>query len=166
MQGLHDDVPPRVDGNHESSEPLASEAVFVGDGCLVVPIDVVKQTGSTVCYLSVNTTVSGPWDQDELGADQTLEPLQSATLELPAASCDFRATDCDGAEVAEVSEVPVGEQEQVVLARAAGPGGGPSAVARAPTGQAPRGGRPSWACRSLRVTRRAGLPPGETILNA
>lgn len=100
---------------HGSEDALRSESVFVGDEYQVVPIDVVNGTDRTICYLLVSPSASGQWGQDELGAREVIEPSESTTLDVPAVPHDFWATDCDDETVAKVFDVPVGEQDTLVL---------------------------------------------------
>jgi hypothetical protein len=73
-----------------------SDAVFVGGDHPLVEVDLQNLSQDLVCYAFLSPTEAENWGQDELGAEEIIEPGYETTLFVPAGFYDVLLADCDG----------------------------------------------------------------------
>jgi serine protease Do len=93
-------------------EAQRSGAVFVGGDHPPVEFTVVNDSSRPVCYAFISPSGAQNWGEDDLQAEEMIEPGASRAWDLPAASYDVLLDDCDQQTLAEEYELDV-TQDQV-----------------------------------------------------
>jgi hypothetical protein len=83
------------------AEPVGSEAVYVGDGHELVQLDIENQMSVEVCGVWTSPEGAQNWGFEDLGADVTIPPGETAGIEIATGTYDISASDCDGNTVQE-----------------------------------------------------------------
>lgn len=78
----------------------------IGDSLAPVTLEVVNNSDLTICYLYVAPTLAGSWGSDRLGED-TLDPGESLTFDVPSGHYDLLGRDCDHADILTETDVDV-----------------------------------------------------------
>ena len=89
-----------IDGLYEvvinvEGDLQGTDSIYVGGDHPIVPIDVVNQTSTDICYIFFSPTDAHNWGFDELDIDQTIAPGESATIDVASGTYDALIRDCD-----------------------------------------------------------------------
>lgn len=72
-------------------------------------LDIVNDSGETICFVYISTSDSEDWGPEQLGEDTILEPGQTFTItDIPPGTYDIKAEDCSGEIMARNYEVKLG----------------------------------------------------------
>jgi len=109
------------DGLHEvvlsvEGEAQRSGAVFVGGDHPSVGFTVVNQSSAPVCYAFISPSGAQNWGEDDLRAEETIDPGASRTWDLPAAAYDLLLDDCDQQTLAEEYDLDLTQDQVFTLA--------------------------------------------------
>jgi hypothetical protein len=97
----------------ESPAPLAPVQTELPDPNAAPPqsgggaVNVVNESGTTICYLYISPTSSDEWGEDWLGSAGTISSGDSQSFEVAPGDYDLRVEDCDTSRIAEVFGVSV-----------------------------------------------------------
>ena len=63
-------------------------------------VQVVNNSSATICYVYISPSTSTEWGEDQLGAENTIPPGSSFTVQnIPPGTYDFRADDCSNTQI-------------------------------------------------------------------
>jgi len=72
-----------------------AEAIYVGGDHPLVDFTVDNQSASDVCFALLSPSEAENWGQDELGAEEFIEPGATRAFTVPASVYDMLLLDCD-----------------------------------------------------------------------
>ncbi|MBN1265425.1 MAG: trypsin-like peptidase domain-containing protein [Anaerolineales bacterium] len=77
-------------------EMKITDAVYVGGNRGLATIQIDNQSSDTaICYIQISPTQAQNWGQDELGAQEIIEPAESSYFTLATGEYDLLMSDCD-----------------------------------------------------------------------
>jgi hypothetical protein len=86
-------------------EVQRSEAVFVGGDHPLIEFMIGNESSGEICYVFISPTGAQNWGEDDLGAEEFIEPGASRTWFVPAGIYDLLLEDCDQQALAEEYEL-------------------------------------------------------------
>jgi S1-C subfamily serine protease len=92
-------------------ESAAGEAILVGGDHPTRTLEVVNDSFDTICFVLISLSEAQDWGPDELGPTEVINPGESRVFELPGATYDIQAFDCDFDLVFEEFFLDVGESQ-------------------------------------------------------
>jgi serine protease Do len=92
-----------------------SGAVFVGGDHPPVEFTVVNESGGPICYAFLSPSGAQNWGEDDLEAEEMIEPGAPRTWLLPAATYDLLLADCDRQALAEEYELDLTQDQFYTL---------------------------------------------------
>jgi len=103
-----------VDGLYELSlevegQLMTADAVYVGGNRSIVDFVVVNNSSETFCIVQLSQSDAQNWGQDELGAEEVVDPGYERTFNLATGTYDLRLLDCNGNSLLEEYELEITE---------------------------------------------------------
>ena len=98
-----------VDWLETSDEFKGGEAVFVSGDHPLVEVDVANEGPIPICFVYLSPSLAESWGQDELESTEVIDPTETRTFFVPAATYDISVDDCDGETLAEEYELDMSD---------------------------------------------------------
>lgn len=76
-------------------EMMVTDAVFLGGNRGLADFTVENQSSGNICYVQISPTQAQNWGQDELGAQEVIEPGGERVFQLATGEYDVLMSDCD-----------------------------------------------------------------------
>jgi S1-C subfamily serine protease len=79
-----------------AGEVLATESIFIGGERSLIEFELMNRAALPICYVYFSPSLAQNWGQDELAADEIMDPGESRVFPIVTGEYDLRMEDCAG----------------------------------------------------------------------